>query len=397
MTKCKIILLSFLWILTSVGICNATDKKISELTALTAVANNDVVPLNDVSAGTTKAATTIDFVEGALGVVDDSAYVGNGTTIEAKTLPSCSNATSSKLLYNSSTNTFSCGTDQDSGGGGGLGANLSSSGDSIVSTTGSINFTDMTLYADSFVSTGGTMSIVDDFTVLSKLLIPAYQDCSSVLEAGEVCIDGNISGLVDAMAFMGSDGYERVNVAMRKSDIVSLTDGDTFAYDSGTTSWVPVQASIPLWDGTEGTEIFPLTSATTDFYLGATSSSSADIWLKATGAAIFNQQNNDIAFNVQGDTDDNLILADNDVVMIGTNTPTTNAKLTVSGTMAIEGTSVGFVSFGTGTSIASADPCTSAGTRVVPINSIFMKTGGILCYCDASGVGKKAVDASSCF
>ena len=51
-------------------------------------------------------------------VTDDTVRVGSGTALDTKTLPSCSNATTSKLLYNSTTNTFSCGTDQDGGGGG---------------------------------------------------------------------------------------------------------------------------------------------------------------------------------------------------------------------------------------------------------------------------------------
>jgi len=47
--------------------------------------------------------------------------VGTGTNTGAlKTLPSCSNATTSKLLYDNSTQTFSCGTDQTSGGGSGI-------------------------------------------------------------------------------------------------------------------------------------------------------------------------------------------------------------------------------------------------------------------------------------
>ena len=49
---------------------------------------------------------------------DDNAMVGNGTTWESKALPSCSNSTTSKLLYDTATNTFSCGTDQSGGGGG---------------------------------------------------------------------------------------------------------------------------------------------------------------------------------------------------------------------------------------------------------------------------------------
>lgn len=48
---------------------------------------------------------------------DDTVLVGSGSAWQAKTLPSCSNATTSKLLYDTSTNTFSCGTDQTGGGG----------------------------------------------------------------------------------------------------------------------------------------------------------------------------------------------------------------------------------------------------------------------------------------
>lgn len=41
-------------------------------------------------------------------------------TLTATALPSCSNATTSKLLYDTTTHAFSCGTDQSGGGGGGL-------------------------------------------------------------------------------------------------------------------------------------------------------------------------------------------------------------------------------------------------------------------------------------
>lgn len=430
MTKYKFILLwVILGLFSFTEVSNATDKKISELTPLTGVASNDVIPLNDVSVSTTKSATVsriletvsgVDFApanstyltltsngtlsaEVPLGVVDDSTFVGSGATIEAKVLPSCSNATTSKLLYNNITNAFSCGSDQNSGGGGGLGVNLTSTGTLIISDTGTIGFGDNdlvttgTMKASHFVATSGSSSYFTDMEVINQLLVPTIQNCSTTMVTGEICIDGNISGVIDSLVFMGQDGYERVNINMLKSDIVSITDGDTFAYEEDTGSWEPIQAVIPLWGGTEGSLIYPLTSATTDFIIGGDTTGAADIWLKATGGAIFNQNNADLNFNVQGDTSDYLIYTDGDQVMIGTNTPATNSILTVSGTITIEGTMVGFMSFGTGTSIASADPCTGAGSDVVPINSFFMKTGGVPCYCDASGVDKKVVDDSACF
>lgn len=52
------------------------------------------------------------------GVLDDEVAVGTSAdTGTYKALPSCSNATTSKLLYNTTTNEFSCGTDQSGGGG----------------------------------------------------------------------------------------------------------------------------------------------------------------------------------------------------------------------------------------------------------------------------------------
>lgn len=44
--------------------------------------------------------------------------LGNGTDYDYSVIPSCSNTTTSKLLYNNSTRTFSCGTDQSGSGGG---------------------------------------------------------------------------------------------------------------------------------------------------------------------------------------------------------------------------------------------------------------------------------------
>lgn len=49
---------------------------------------------------------------------DDNLLVGNGSAWQIKAIPSCSGATTDKLLYNSTTNAFSCGVDQTSAGGG---------------------------------------------------------------------------------------------------------------------------------------------------------------------------------------------------------------------------------------------------------------------------------------
>lgn len=57
---------------------------------------------------------------GAAPGADDQVLVADSTTAGTwRAVPSCSNGTTSKLLYNSTSNTFSCGTDQSGGGGGG--------------------------------------------------------------------------------------------------------------------------------------------------------------------------------------------------------------------------------------------------------------------------------------
>lgn len=60
---------------------------------------------------------TVTVARGGTNLTDisnDAVLVGNngGTGFDKPALPSCSNATTSKLLYNSGTNAFSCGTDQ---------------------------------------------------------------------------------------------------------------------------------------------------------------------------------------------------------------------------------------------------------------------------------------------
>lgn len=83
------------------------------------------VAFSDLSgSATTGQLPTIPVTKGGTNlttVSSNQVYVGTAAdTFTAKTLPSCSNATTSKLLYDNSTQTFSCGTDQTGGGGGGV-------------------------------------------------------------------------------------------------------------------------------------------------------------------------------------------------------------------------------------------------------------------------------------
>jgi hypothetical protein len=66
------------------------------------------------NAATATTATTVN----SLARTDDNIMVANGTIWQLKAVPSCSNSTTSKLLYDTATNEFSCGTDQSGGVGG---------------------------------------------------------------------------------------------------------------------------------------------------------------------------------------------------------------------------------------------------------------------------------------
>lgn len=68
-----------------------------------------------VNASLFKGNATVAVADGGTNLssaIEDTTLIGNGTTWQAKVLPSCSNGTTSKLLYDASTNQFSCGTDQ---------------------------------------------------------------------------------------------------------------------------------------------------------------------------------------------------------------------------------------------------------------------------------------------
>ena len=95
----------------------------------TACTNMFARSLNASGVATCAAVSLTADITGTLGVANggtglttfsiNQVLVGTATAVfTAKTLPSCSNATTSKLLYDNGTQAFSCGTDQAGGGGG---------------------------------------------------------------------------------------------------------------------------------------------------------------------------------------------------------------------------------------------------------------------------------------
>jgi hypothetical protein len=85
----------------------------STLTVAADGANIGSLSAANISAGTLAVARGGTNLTAA---ADDEVMVGNGTTWQSKAIADCDNGTTDKLLYDTGTNAFSCGTDQSSGG-----------------------------------------------------------------------------------------------------------------------------------------------------------------------------------------------------------------------------------------------------------------------------------------
>jgi hypothetical protein len=124
-------------------------------------------------------------------------------TLAAKALPSCSNATTSKMLYNSTTHAWSCGTDQDSGGAGSATYAISTK-----ITTYTILTTDRVILCDatagSFVMTLPAVSGNDGVNYVVKKIDSSANVCE---------VDANGSETIDgATGLQLGTQYEAVNL-----------------------------------------------------------------------------------------------------------------------------------------------------------------------------------------
>lgn len=71
-----------------------------------------------INASSFRGNSTIAVIDGGTGVAtapDDGILIGNGSVWQQKTIPPCNNPTTSKLLFDSSTNSLLCGVDQAAG------------------------------------------------------------------------------------------------------------------------------------------------------------------------------------------------------------------------------------------------------------------------------------------
>ena len=96
---------------------------------------------------------------GLSAAANNSTIVGDGTSWNSTLLPSCSNGTTDKLLYNNSTRSFSCGVDQFGGGGSGITTFNTQTG-----STQTLAVTNDTNITGSWSSAANTHTLVLGFT-----------------------------------------------------------------------------------------------------------------------------------------------------------------------------------------------------------------------------------------
>jgi len=112
-------------------------------------------------------------------------YISNGSTWRNAVLPSCSDGTTSKLLYNSTTYTFTCGTDQ-SGSGGGSTTDWVGSGATL---TASSTYTLVNIFG----TASSTQLRSPSSTFSTSLIIPTSNALTTV---GQIKINATTSTLV---------------------------------------------------------------------------------------------------------------------------------------------------------------------------------------------------------
>lgn len=158
-----------------------------------------------------------------LGLITDPVGTGAYILRVPGSIPSCSNVTSSKLLYDNTTGAFSCGTDQSSGGSFTVTRQTFSNANATATTTGSLDV----------IAQVGTMSLPRTLTLNAA---SAYAAGSRVLIQDESCTVSPTNTItVDANASETINGSLTATINRACGSMVLETDG---------TKWVIVSKSF---------------------------------------------------------------------------------------------------------------------------------------------------------
>ena len=133
-------------------------------------------------------------------LAEDNVWVGNGTAV-ATSLPSCSVAGTSKLLYNSSTNAFSCGTDSNTAYTAGQGLTLTSTSFRLTAS-----HTGTTIWATTALRSSGTL-VWEGAASGSSLVVSGNVGIGDVSPSTKLEVRGTISGSLITQNGAGNNSF----------------------------------------------------------------------------------------------------------------------------------------------------------------------------------------------
>ncbi len=168
-------------------------------------------------------------------------FVGNGTNFFQSVLPSCSNGTTSKLLYNNTTRVFTCGTDVSGGGAGAtttITSNVQTDGPNFTFATGSMTGLDLRISGS-----GSTLTFANALQTGYVIPLQSTLDTFSTYSYAS----STYPSRTYASSTFPSFSYASSAFQTTLTFPLTVTQGGT-----GTSTWRT--GSIPFYNGTRLTE-----------------------------------------------------------------------------------------------------------------------------------------------
>jgi len=221
------------------GISNANgvagNPTISLGSSVVTSAVNDTNVIGSIASNTLTLGWTgnLSAARGGLGqsaATNNGVPIGDGTAFALSVIPNCANGTTDKLLYNSTTKTFTCGSDQTSGGGGGIGTlNALTAGTQTFSRTNDTNVT-LTVTSsgsDHNFALGWTGTLANARLANSAITIAG----TATALGGAITLD-TITGL-SATGIIKRTTANTLAIAASGTDYAPATSGGAILYGNG--------------------------------------------------------------------------------------------------------------------------------------------------------------------
>ncbi len=234
------------------------------------------------------------------GATANGVPVADGSGFSLSILPSCSNATNDKLLYNSTTRVFSCGSDQTGAGGSGI-TSLNGLTDPVQTFVNDTNVTLVSSGTAHTVTWAGTLAVSRGGTgaaTTSQNYVFAGPTSGSGAAAFRALVAGDIPTLSYAPATSGSailkgNGSGGFSAAVSGTDYAPATSGSALLKGNGAggfssaasgTDYAPATSGSALLKG-NGSGGFSAAVAGTDYQAAIASGAANLIYATPNGSA----------------------------------------------------------------------------------------------------------------